>query len=283
MADLYDKDAPENWGLDDELEGAGRRWLPRLMTVAVAVVAIGGFAGILVYAYNKGKEVGSTTIPPTIKAGPAPHKIRPANPGGMAIPNRGMDVYSRLAASSPPRNSTRKVERLLPVPESLVASPAPVKKPAAAPKKIDIPPEPRVVKVVPKPPQKSKPRRVANAAATTGHATDALPQTSQPATARKWPSVKTLATIAPATGGSTRVQLAALRSEKAVRKAWAGFRKRHADLLGSLNLTVRRRNLGSKKGVYYRLQTGPLANVAAAKALCSQFKKRKIGCIVVRR
>ena len=79
------------------------------------------------------------------------------------------------------------------------------------------------------------------------------------------------------------MQLVALRSEAAVRKAWTGFRKRHADLLGRLTLTVQRRNLGSGKGVYYRLQAGPLATITAARTLCSEIKKRKMGCIVVRR
>ncbi len=288
MAEPYGDDGDNHgtgdYGIDDVLKSShdgGRRWLPRLMTAMVAVIAIGGFASVLVYAYNKGKEVGGTAIPPIIKAGPAPHKIRPENPGGMKIPHRDKGVYSQLAANSPPRKSTRKVERLLPVPETPVASPAPVKKVMPVrrkPKKIELPPEHPVAKFVPKPPPGAKPRQVANAAGATGHATDA-----RPATAKKPSSAKSLAAIAPASGSSTRVQLVALRSEAAVLKAWTGFRKRHPDLLGRLTLTVQRRDLGSGKGVYYRLQAGPLATIAAASTLCSEIKKRKMGCIVVRR
>jgi SPOR domain len=79
------------------------------------------------------------------------------------------------------------------------------------------------------------------------------------------------------------VQLLALRSEQAVHKAWTVLQKRHGDLLGGLSLNVQRRDLGAKKGVYYRLRVGPLANLAAARTLCSKFKKRKQGCVVVRR
>ena len=143
MAEPYDSDGPEGYGLEEELDGLNqstRGWLPSVLTVAVAIVAIGGFAGVLVYAYNKGKEVGSTAIPPIIKAGPAPHKIRPENPGGMNIPHRDKAVYSQLAGNAPPRKSTRRVERLLPMPEAPVASPAPVKKAVAAPKKIKLHP-----------------------------------------------------------------------------------------------------------------------------------------------
>lgn len=284
MAEPYDDTG--NDGGPNGYDDGGRSRLPRLMTVVVAVAAIGGFSGILVYAYNKGKEVGSTAIPPIIKAGPAPHKIRPENPGGMKIANRDKGVFSRLAASPPPRGATRKVEILLPLPETPVASPAPIKKPATTPKKIELPPPPPVITSIPKPPVDAMPKRFADAAGATGLASDARPSAAKPAktsVAKKRPSIKTLAMIAPASGGSTRVQLLSLRSEKSVRKAWAGLQKRHADLLGRLALTVQRRNLGSKKGVYYRLQAGPLANVAAARKLCSEFKKRKMGCIIVRR
>ncbi|NQU70732.1 MAG: SPOR domain-containing protein [Rhodospirillales bacterium] len=295
MAEPYDSNGPEGYGLDNDPEEYGRgarSWLPRMLTVAVAVVAIGGFAGVLVYAYNKGKEVGSTAIPPIIKAGPAPHKIRPESPGGMKIANRDKGVYSNLTANSPSRESVRKVERLLPKPEIPMAAPAPVKKSVAAPAEIKMPPPPPVAKIVPKLPS-PKPRQVASAAGTTGRATDARPPNSKPANSKsssskpsattKWPSVKMLAAIAPAANGSTRVQLLSMRSEKSVRKAWAGLQKRHGDLLGKLTLNVEKRNLGAKKGVYYRLQAGPLANVAAAQTLCSQLKKQKLGCIVVRR
>jgi hypothetical protein len=302
MAEPYDSNGPEGYGLDDDNPGeygrGARSLLPSMLTVAVAVVAIGGFAGVLVYAYNKGKEVGSTAIPPIIKAGPAPHKIRPENPGGMKIANRDKGVYSNLTANSPPRKSVRKVERLLPRPENPVASPvpvaspAPVKKSVAAPASIKLPPPPPVAKIVPKLPP-PKPRQVASAAKTTERASDARAQISNPSkirpsktrasTAGKWPSAKMLAAIAPAANGSTRIQLLSMRSEKSVRKAWAGFQKRHGNLLGKLTLNIERPDLGAKKGVYYRLQAGPLANVAAAQTLCSQLKKQKLGCIVVRR
>lgn len=301
MAEPYDNNGPEGHGLDnrpDEYRRGARSLVPRMLTVAVAVVAIGGFAGVLIYAYNKGKEVGSTAIPPIIKAGPAPHKIRPENPGGMKIANRDKGVYSNLTANSPSRKSVRKVERLLPKPENPVASPAPmaspepVKKSVAAPAEIKLPPPPPVAKFVPELPS-AKPRQETDAAGTTGRATDARPQSSKPSssqsskptpsTAMKWPSAKMLAAIAPATNGSTLIQLLSMRSEKSVRKAWTVLQKRHGDLLGKLTLHVEKRDLGAKKGVYYRLQAGPLANVAAAQTLCSQLKKQKLGCIVVRR
>jgi len=37
-----------------------------------------------------------------------------------------------------------------------------------------------------------------------------------------------------------------------------------------------------EKGVFYRVQAGPLADAAAAERLCAELKERKQGCIVVK-
>ncbi len=60
------------------------------------------------------------------------------------------------------------------------------------------------------------------------------------------------------------------------------MRKRNADLLGGLTLTVERADLG-EKGVFYRVQAGPVADEAAARKLCAALGERKQACLVVRR
>ena len=282
---IYDDGLDENRHAQDpyDQERSGRRWLIRLMIVVVVLAATGGFAGILVYAYNKGKEVGSTAIPPIISAGPAPHKIRPENPGGMKILNRDKEVYSRMDSNRPPRKSVPKVERLLPRAESPIFLPTVTElknqqNVDKGPGEIKLPPAPPVVTDIPKLPPIRKSTKDTKTVKT------AKPSVvKKPAANKKWPSIDTLTAIAPPNRGTNRVQLGSFRSEKAVRKTWAGYKKRHADLLGGLTLTIQRRNLGPKKGVYYRLQAGPLVNLATAKALCSKFKKRKIGCVIVRK
>ena len=79
-----------------------------------------------------------------------------------------------------------------------------------------------------------------------------------------------------------RVQLAAARSEDAVKSEWDNLRRRHIDLLGELRLQVMKIDLGATKGIFYRLRAGPLADEPTAKALCERLKQRKIGCLVVK-
>lgn len=86
----------------------------------------------------------------------------------------------------------------------------------------------------------------------------------------------------PADSKVYRVQLAAARTPEAARAEWDRVRRKNLDLLGDLGLTVTKVDLGPKKGVFYRLRVGPLANDAAARKLCKDLAKRRIGCLVIK-
>jgi len=62
---------------------------------------------------------------------------------------------------------------------------------------------------------------------------------------------------------------------------WEKLKKANPDLFNGLSPNVMRADLG-EKGIYYRLQAGPLAGAAQATDLCEKAKSRKLGCIVVR-
>ncbi len=79
-----------------------------------------------------------------------------------------------------------------------------------------------------------------------------------------------------------RVQIFALASDAAVRKAWPRLQKAHPDLLGELKLKVVRTTRGRRKGIVYRMQLGTLSSAAAARKLCDRLRKRKLDCIIVR-
>ena len=86
----------------------------------------------------------------------------------------------------------------------------------------------------------------------------------------------------PPTGESFHIQLAAARTPESAQSEWDRMRRKHLDLLGDLGLTVTKADLGPKKGVFYRLRVGPLANEASARTLCKELSKRKMGCLVVK-
>jgi cell division septation protein DedD len=86
--------------------------------------------------------------------------------------------------------------------------------------------------------------------------------------------------VAAKTGG-VRLQLGSVRSEDAARQEWERIKRKSTDVLGNLSATPIRTDLGDR-GVYYRIQTGPVADLAAAERICSELKQRSIGCIIAR-
>ena len=78
------------------------------------------------------------------------------------------------------------------------------------------------------------------------------------------------------------VQLAAARSPQGARDEWKRLRSKHLDLLGNLGLSVTKADLGSARGVYYRLRAGPIADEIAARRLCRQLAERQIGCLIIK-
>ncbi len=106
-------------------------------------------------------------------------------------------------------------------------------------------------------------------------------ETRQARPARPSPAPKTPATEAK-TAPAYKVQVAAVRSLARVQGEWERLRRKNSDLLGNLTLSVAKASLGPEKGVFYRLRAGPVADEAAARALCAKLAKRKVGCLVVR-
>ncbi|MGH7090045.1 MAG: SPOR domain-containing protein [Stellaceae bacterium] len=53
------------------------------------------------------------------------------------------------------------------------------------------------------------------------------------------------------------------------------------DILGALPMRTVRTDRGTR-GVFYRIEAGPIADAAAADHACAALKERKVGCILVR-
>ena len=79
-----------------------------------------------------------------------------------------------------------------------------------------------------------------------------------------------------------RVRLAAFRTVARTNEGWAILSGAHPDLLGDLQLRVERIDLGAEKGVFFRLEVGPLGGAGAARALCAKLELRDVDCVVVR-
>jgi cell division septation protein DedD len=232
-----------------------------VLATVLALLVMGLFSGGLWFAYVQGKrhagdDAGSGGVP-LIRADERPTKVKPEQPGGMEVPDQDKLIY----------NPTRKVvERLLAPAEK------PMPRPAPSPSQTDaarlstgaMPPASSTPENPPAVTQMSQPQQQAAA------------PPSKPAPAPPRPSKSAAAQAA-----GTRLQLGSLRSEDAARQEWERIKRKNSDLLGSLSATPVRADLGDK-GVYYRIQTGPVADPAAAERICGELKQRSIGCVVAR-
>jgi hypothetical protein len=239
----------------------------RLLATALAVLVMGLFGGGLWFAYvqEKGHAGGDAVRGevPLIRADERPTKVKPERPGGMEIPDREKLIYN------PSRSVT---EHLLPPPEKPMPRPVP---PSPTP-----PPQPEAMRSATgtAPPTSATPEIPSTAipaaqpqqqaAAPPGKAPQAAPGVSKPAATK-------------GAGAGTRLQLGSLRSEEAARQEWERIKHKNADLLGSLSASPIRADLGDK-GIYYRIQAGPVADPASAERICGELKQRSIGCIIAR-
>ncbi|NKB22191.1 MAG: hypothetical protein GKS01_17025 [Alphaproteobacteria bacterium] len=271
--------------------GKNPRWGRRILTGMVAMAAMGGFAMILVFSYDKGKEKGAIAGTPVIQAQHGPTKVKPEKPAGMPIHDQEKDVYNRLD----PNAKKEKVESLLPEPEPAMPKPAPMKvkeitktevaqavktEPAAGSSFVAPPPPPPIIAAPRRPVVKSS---IVKAAAVKPKTEKKMAALSKPVKSVAQPVKKVVAPVKKSTalGNVYRIQIASLRSEKAANAMWRKLKKSNPSLFGQLKPNVVRAVIAGK-GTYYRLQAGTLKGQTAARTLCSQAKKRKIGCLIVK-
>ncbi len=87
-------------------------------------------------------------------------------------------------------------------------------------------------------------------------------------------------TPSPALLGAS-VQLASLRTASAAREEARRLQTRFADLLGTLGITIVPVVLGPDRGIFHRIQAGPLPDDASARQLCAALRSRGQGCLKV--
>lgn len=239
----------------------------RVLTGFIIIAGLVGLGAFGLYAYNKGKDAGRSNIPPIIKPKEGPTKVRPDHPGGMKVPNRDKEVFRRFDEKNP--RST--VEIILSAPEEPLRpnntkeknpvnqglsgrNNGPLRKKHEAPlikKKISI---------------------MRNSAETASSDAAAIKnsETKDDVGQKAFKGKKRF-----------KIQIASLRSLPSVKKTWRLISKKHSDLLGTLALNIERKNLGDVRGVYYRMQAGPVNTRVEAQALCAKLKARGVSCIVV--
>lgn len=277
-------------------EPKGRRWLP----ATIALVALGGFSGIVWYAYNQGASTSNGGAVPLVQADAGPLKSRPTDPGGLEVPNQDKLILNGQAVDGAPG----KVERMLPPPEAPIAKPALAATPTPAPAQPQIAtalppavngarpqgqPSPILVpnqqqanavpRAAPQPPVQATPvpQPVVSRPAPAPQAPAA--QAPAPVVAKP-PAVQPAPAATPAAASAARgakVQLGAVKSEAAASAEWAKMQKANPEL-ANLSMSVAKVEIPSK-GTYFRIQAGPVADGGA---VCAALKARGQDCLIVR-
>ncbi|TCS61327.1 SPOR domain-containing protein [Varunaivibrio sulfuroxidans] len=290
-----------------------RRTAVKIVLILLALIVLGG--GVTWFYWGNELAVKAGYEAPVIHAESTPYKVRPADPGGMAVPDRDKLVYNRMNGQDVP---LPPVEQLLAPAEQPIAPP----QPAPAAQGIPVPPPatPDLKKIAggrqklgrdiakatvpPVPPAQPGVPTPSTAKAVTGGAPlpqdlsqslkNVLGETAAPAPSVVSPAPNLNAAAQPAAEapqgkavsaaslqGAYLVQLAAVRDRAVAQSEWDRLQKANPDLLGTLKLHVMDVKLAGK-GVFYRLRAGPLPSENAAKKLCAELAKRKEGCLIVR-
>ena len=246
----------------------GRRRPWRGVMLAVWLLAMAGAAAGIWIVYRDTTRVPVPGEVPLIKADNQPSRKRPADPGGIAIPDQDKLVYT-------PTKPEPKTEQLLPPPETPLPRPQPqaVERPAEPPAAAAPPPALPVPDTAPTVPA---PAQVAAAPPPATPKAEPPPVTSR-AAAPPPPPIPSVASG----GGGYRLQLGSVRTPEGAKQEWEHLKRTNGDVLGALGFAAQRVDLG-ERGVFYRIQAGPVADEVTAERNCAELKRRSIGCIIVK-
>ena len=235
------------------------------LALALAVMALCAGAIWVAYELKRAPEPGAHA--PLIQADNQPVKIKPGDPGGMEIPNRDRLVFNQKGDGVP--------EHVLAPPEAPMPRPAP-EPPAAPPKPQSSAVQPPAQS--PAPPAASAPPASAapSAPASPGDARAAPAPSPQQQSAVVPPPVP-----APANGKGFRLQVASVKTEDGAKQEGERIRRQNADILGALSYRAERVDLG-ERGVFFRVQIGPIADGSEAERICGALRSRNVGCILVK-
>ena len=287
---------PSERRLASKAGGAGAggtlRWR-RAIPAAIAIVTLSAFAGAVWLAYEQGVDRGLQLSPPLIRAESGPVKIPPRDAGGLQVPNQDKQVFDVLVAEAP----DERVEQLLPPPDEPLPAPEPEPEPdpplaALGPGAEILVAELPVVEPVlepvpepepdPEPAPEPEPEPVVVLEPAAAPAPEPEPVPDPVAAPQVEVAVAALPDAQPDPDllASHRIQLGSFRNEDTALAAWDSILKTNPAILEGLEPLVRQADLGDR-GIFYRLQAGPLESSIVAIALCDVLKVKDVACLVI--
>ncbi len=277
----------------------GPLWAGGLVVATVAVLG-----AVIFYAYPREAAEQELAAAPIIRADAGELKVAPDDPGGMEIAHRESVVFDTL------NGGEGRVENLLPQAEAplpreemfaglkteaedeimdVTATTSAEAPQAADPQSFEdvadyTPPaegETAAVSTETAAPVGAVVEEVTTAAVVEEVPAVSVPEATAAEVAKTEPAAG-IATVAKETAkaGTHYVQLASVKDEAAAKAEWKKMQTAHG-VLAPLNLNLERADLGAK-GVFFRIQGGPVSE-AEAKQICQAISTKKPGgCLVVK-
>lgn len=278
-----------------------------IVSVSAAVILL----GLVVWGSYPDSQDSATESVPIVRADAGDYKTTPDNPGGMEIPYRDSTVFSSVdgvKVDNGPENILADEGTEEPLPRSQLfaglntegdqpgGAPVSEETPTLAPDQpkgeveetmakvepVQTPTNDAIVKeAIGVPADGTRAASTQTAAATPPAA--ALKTTS---TEAEKPKAEAAAKIEPAAGttvakvtpGGSYVQLASVRSQSGAAGEFKKLQAKYSGLNG-VEFRTQEANLGAK-GVFYRIQAGPMSKESASK-ICSGIKAKGGSCLVV--
>lgn len=233
-------------------------------------IALGIFVGVLAivligfFMFGSADETQNEVI--TINATAEPVKVRPEQPGGMAIPDQDKMVYNRMRTN----NVNTKVENLFPEPEQpvmpnilAIENNAPDTQFVAMEEVKSI--DPLADETIQSEPTPAPVKKI-----------EEVPLKKETAPKKKAPVKKTTAAVTQ--GGVWSAQLMSSSNKQTVEKAWPQILAKNKALLSNMTYKITQAQIPGK-GTFYRLRVGSFKTRDMANALCKKLKARKQDCI----
>lgn len=262
--------------------------MARLLVIVgvVAVLAAMIAIGVAIWPHGKG---GATNLEdlPVVHADKAEIRVKPEDRGGMEVPNRNSTIFENIADG----DGEKKVENLFEDEEQpidkdeVLADEAPPEeiKPEAVVEDAEVKGEEvnvvttnKVEEVEENPEAKAEPAPVLKAEEKAAAKPKETEKTDIISALKE--EVGTADNVKPA-AGSKYIQLASVKSEAEAKTKWAKLQAQFPSLKGT-ELRVQRADLGAK-GVFFRVQAGPMAAEDAQK-ICNGIKSSKGDCLLVK-
>jgi len=245
----------------------GRASLPWL-AIAGGALALVALVGAVLWGFSR----SGPRVVPVVQADPRPIKFRPADAGGMIVPNQDQKVLEPLKERKEAERNAGPNSRLAPGAErpqldglrQQIQPPEPPRDPQTLPKIAGPSAAPPAPLAPPAPP--------ANGSALQA---PSLPAPVPPQAAK--PAQPPAVAPKPVAGGRGVVQLSAVDSEDAAKAEWARLARRVPELAAFKPAIVKVERDGQP--TLWRVRAAGLADLAAARALCDIVKAKGAGCI----